>query len=228
MELLVKSKFNELYNLAVSKNYNEENLKLLETGFLFAEEKHRNQKRKSGEPYIIHPLSTAILLVEWNMDIETVVAGLLHDVIEDCEVNEEEMILLFGINIYNLVRYVTKVSSISKTTRHEMEKNLNSGIPNNDEYTVKVFLSMSKDLRAMIVKLADRLHNIRTIGALKPEKQQRIANETFTIYANIAGRLGMYEIKTELLDRSFQILHPQKYADVLAKINKLRETNDKP
>ncbi len=228
MDLLVKNKFDELYNLAKSKNYDEKSLQMLEKGFLYANEKHKDQKRKSGEPYIIHPLSTAILLVEWNMDIETVVGGLLHDVIEDCEVDENEMVNIFGESIVSLVKYVTKVSAISKKTRKEIEeeKKIETGITRDDSYTIQVFLSMSNDLRAMIIKLADRLHNMRTIGALPYEKQVRIANETFAIYANIAGRLGMYDIKTELLDRSFEVINPKDYNDVKNKILKMKAAND--
>lgn len=227
MELLVKNKFEELYNLAKSKNYDEKSLKLLERGFLYAYEKHINQKRKSGEPYIIHPLCAAILLVEWNMDIESVVAGLLHDVIEDCTVDQNEMIKEFGDSIVSLVTYVTKVSKISKKTRQDIEKNKDSGKDLNEDYTIQVFLSMSKDLRAMIIKLADRLHNMRTIDSLPYEKQVRIANETFAVYANVAGRLGMYDIKTELLDRSFKVLQPKEYNETVKLVDRMVEINSK-
>ncbi|WP_052663063.1 RelA/SpoT family protein [Mycoplasmoides pirum] len=206
---------------SLESNYDQEEIALIKKSLNFAFQKHENQKRKSGEPFIIHPLETAIKLVEWKMDVTTICAGLLHDILEDTEVTEEELIELFGNEITVLVQMVTKISLIAKKNREQNQlKNLN---PN---YQIQVFLSISKDIRAIIIKLADRFHNLSTIQFLNPIRQKAIAQETFDIYANIAGRLGMYNVKTQLLDQAFHIINYEAYTNTVSIINEYRLINE--
>lgn len=216
----VQVKIEELLNDAKKAGHSEEDLKKIENAALFAKEKHSKQFRKSGEPYIIHPIATASILLSWHMDTDTIITGILHDVLEDTLTTENEILTNFGINVYNLVKYVTKVSLMSKENRHDLDK-----LAIENSYVVQIFLSMSQDIRGMIVKLADRYHNMTTIQYLKPEKQKRIATETIAIYSKVAGRLGMYRIKTELQDMSFAILNPEAYKHVKDSVSKIVETN---
>ena len=178
----------------------------------FADKKHLNQKRKSGEPYIIHPLNTALNLIEWSMDVDCIIAGILHDIIEDTNTTKEEIENLFNKDVADIVETVSKVSNISKKNR---SKKIRESIGEREiDYHLKVMMSINSDYRAIIVKLADRLHNMQTINFLPHEKQLKIAQETMDIYANVAGRLGLYKIKTELLDLSFKTLFPTR-ADII-------------
>ncbi len=193
---------------------------LIRDAMAFASEKHAGQTRKSNDPFIIHPLETAIKLIEWKMDAATVCAGLLHDVLEDTEVTEAELEGRFGPEVCLLVRLVTKISLIAKKNRERGQShNLTP------DYQIQVFMSISKDIRAIVVKLADRFHNLGTIQYLPPERQKAIAQETFDIYANIAGRLGMYNVKTQLLDQAFQIIDYDAYANTVSIINQYRLVN---
>lgn len=201
-------------------NFSSEDIKLIKSAFNFANLKHGTQLRKSGEPYIIHPLETAIFLAEWKMDTPTIIAGLLHDVLEDTSCSKEEIEKKFGKVVADLVETVTKVSKISEENRAKQTYD-----EQNSQYIMKVLMSTSKDLRAIMVKIADRMHNMQTINHLKREKQLRIANETFNIYANIAGRLGLYSQKTKLLDLSFSIIEPEKYQELKSEIDKMLEEN---
>lgn len=217
---LVEQKKEELIKKVKKNKYSDEDIQNLIKAIEFADLKHKDQLRKSGEPYFIHPLSTAIFLVEWNMDIQTVIGGIFHDLLEDTKTTEEEIETNFSLDILKLVKIVTKVSEVSKSNRSNIvEEKIES------EYLVDLLLSMAHDLRGMIIKLADRLHNMLTIQYLKPEKQKKIANETLNIYANIAGRLGMYFVKTQLLDTSFKVLDNQAYLSTKAKIDKIVEKN---
>lgn len=214
-------KIQELKEALVNAKYKEEDINKVMEAANFAAVKHANQLRKSGEPYVIHPISTSIILIDWDMDVNTIIAGVLHDVLEDTETEEYEIEEKFGLEVLTLVKYVTKVSLFSKKNRtlqkekSEIEK----------DYTIQVFLSMSNDLRAMIIKLADRYHNMTTIKYLPEHKQKRIAQETIEIYAKIAGRLGMYNIKTDLLDMSFSVLNPYSYNSTKDKIEEIIEKN---
>ncbi|MBD5446037.1 MAG: bifunctional (p)ppGpp synthetase/guanosine-3',5'-bis(diphosphate) 3'-pyrophosphohydrolase [Mycoplasma sp.] len=197
-------------------NYNQNDIKSVRKAYDFALRKHGNQLRKSGEPYIIHPIETSIYLAEWKMDIPTVITGLLHDVLEDTDCTEEEIEKRFGSHVLEMVKTVTKVSKISDDSRaKEVYDETNS------EYIIKVIMSISKDLRPIMVKIADRMHNMTTISYLKKEKQIRIARETFNIYASIAGRLGLYQQKVTLLDLSFSVLEPNKYLETKEIINNI-------
>lgn len=210
-----------LTGLLKKMEFPSEEIKLVKKAFDFANLKHGSQLRKSGEPYIIHPLETAIFLAEWKMDTPTIITGILHDVLEDTSCSKEEIIEKFGKKVCELVEAVTKVSKLSGENRAKQTYD-NA----NNQYIIKVIMSMSKDLRAVMVKIADRMHNMQTINHLRREKQLRIANETFNIYANIAGRLGLYQQKTKLLDLSFSIMEPEKYQEVKSEIDKLLENNE--
>ncbi|MEG1820737.1 MAG: RelA/SpoT family protein [Malacoplasma sp.] len=195
-------------------------VKKIKSAYNFALKKHENQLRKSGEAYIIHPLETAISLLEWKMDCDTIITGLLHDILEDTDCTEKQMEKKFGPDITKMVKIVSKVSKISDKNRSEPKIKYD-----NNEYLIKVLMSISSDIRPMMVKIADRLHNMRTISHLKKEKQEKIANETFNIYANIAGRLGMYHQKTMLLDLSFSVLEPDRYEKMKKKLDDLVKNN---
>ncbi len=170
----------------------------------FIEEKHAGQYRKSGEPYVVHPIEVATILAELGMDIDTVVAGLLHDVLEDTETTYEELKENFGKDVADIVEGVTKLGKIHfKDVQTQKAENYR-----------KLILAFSKDLRVIFVKLADRLHNMKTLQCFSREKQVRIARETLEIYVPIANRLGLWKIKTELEDLCFMYLYPKEYEEV--------------
>ncbi len=168
--------------------------------YSFAEKAHHGQKRKNGEPYFSHVLATAETLQQWRMDEQTIVAGLLHDAVEDTQVTEDELKKSFGDEIAFLVDGVTKLSRIKYRGTEAKAENLR-----------KMILAISQDLRVVFIKLADRLHNMKTLSALQPAKQKRIAIETSEIYAAIAYRLGMWELSGELQDLAFLYIHPAEY-----------------
>lgn len=172
---------------------------LVARAYVFAEQAHKGQKRKSGDPYFVHVLATAERLKEWNMDDATVAAGLLHDVVEDTGTPRETIVKEFGEEIAFLVDGVTKLSHIKYRGTEEKIENLR-----------KMILALSKDLRVIFIKLADRLHNMQTLSAVPPQKQKRIALETNEIYAPIAYRLGMQQLSGELQDLAFPYIHPDK------------------
>ncbi|SKA59686.1 GTP pyrophosphokinase [Eubacterium uniforme] len=195
----------QLYDnlIKIIKMYHpSDDISMIEKAYNVAKECHGEQKRKSGEPYIIHPLSTAIILAELELDKETIVAGLLHDVIEDTTMTKEEVTEIFGDDVAQLVDGVTKLTQLSYDTDkvEEQAENLR-----------KMFLAMAKDIRVILIKLADRLHNMRTLQFMKPEKQKEKARETMDIYSPIANRLGISKIKTELDDLSLKYLEPDIY-----------------
>ena len=182
----------------------------------YAEEAHRGQYRKSGEPYIIHPLNVAIILTEIYADKESIVTALLHDTIEDCEVTEEEIEQEFGPTVLKLLRGVTKLSRIHFSTENEYLI----------DYYKKIIVGMSEDVRVIIIKLADRLHNMRTLWALSPEKQKRKAKESLEILAPISDHLGIHKITSELRDLSLRYLKPTAFYDIAEKLNKTKLERD--
>ncbi|WP_051904355.1 RelA/SpoT family protein [Hippea jasoniae] len=174
---------------------------LLDKAFLFAYEKHKDQKRASGEKYIVHPIHVAEIVSQFHLDSNSIIAALLHDVLEDTETTEEEIKELFGEDVLFLVKALTKISQIKYKNREEKQA---------DNFR-KMIVAMASDIRVILIKLADRLHNMRTIHFLPQEKRQRIAQETLDIYAPIAHRLGIYWLKSELEDLSFKHLFPEEY-----------------
>lgn len=195
---------------SVLKYHPSTDTSLIEKAYDVAREAHEGQKRKSGEPYIIHPLCVGIILAELELDKETIVAGLLHDVVEDTVMTPEEIAGEFGDEVELLVDGVTKLErlSYSKDKLEMQADNLR-----------KMFLAMSKDIRVILIKLADRLHNMRTLKYMRPEKQVEIAKETMDIYAPIAQRLGISKIKIELDDLALKYVQPDVYYDLVEKIN---------
>ncbi len=180
------------------------NLSKILSAYEFAAKAHGDQKRSSGEPYIVHPLSVAEILVDLGMDTDTICVGLLHDVVEDTEYTLDDIRALFGQDVALLVDGITKMSRIPIFDKEEQQAG----------NFMKVLLAMAHDIRVMIIKLADRLHNIRTLGYLPPYKQRRIAQETMNIYAPIAHRLGIRTIHEELEDTSFRYLDPYAYSEI--------------
>ena len=193
----------------VHKYHPSDDISMIEKAYKIAFEAHENQVSKSGEPYIIHPLCVSIVLADLELDKETIVAGLLHDVVEDTIMTNEEIIEVFGRDVAHLVDGVTKLNKLQyKGDRVEMQA----------DNLRKMFLAMAKDIRVIMIKLADRLHNMRTLRYMPEDKQQYIARETMDIYAPIAQRLGISKIKVELDDLSLKYLQPDVDYDLVKKI----------
>lgn len=211
--------------LRVHKYHPSDDITLIEKAYHLAERAHKDQVRKSGEPYIIHPLCVAIILADLEMDKETIAAGLLHDVIEDTIMTEDEIKEQFGSDVALLVDGVTKLEQLQFSNesgdkaldRFEMQA----------ENLRKMFLAMARDIRVIIIKLADRLHNMRTLKYKSLESQQRIAKETMEIYSPIAQRLGISKIKVELDDLSLKYLEPEAYYDLVDKIAVRKSVREK-
>ena len=194
----------------------EENLQLIRRAFEYAKEKHSGQYRKSGEEYIYHPLCTALILTTVYADTDTICAGLLHDVIEDCDVTKQELEEEFNSDIARLVDGVSKISKMHFSTENEALV----------EYYKKIIVGMSEDVRVIIIKLADRLHNMRTLWALPKEKQKIKAKEVLEILAPIAHHLGIHKIKSELEDLSLRYLKPDVFYDIAEKLNTTKLERD--
>ncbi|WP_416388335.1 RelA/SpoT family protein [Hominisplanchenecus murintestinalis] len=201
--------YQELIN-SVKKYHPSADISMIQKAYKIAHDAHEGQCRKSGEPYIIHPLCVAIILADLEMDKETIVAGLLHDVVEDTVMTSEEIVQEFSAEVALLVDGVTKLGQLSYSSDkvEEQAENLR-----------KMFLAMAKDIRVILIKLADRLHNMRTLKYMRPEKQKEKAQETMDIYAPIAQRLGISKIKVELDDLSLKYLEPEVYYDLVEKIS---------
>ena len=195
---------------------NEEQLEVIQKAYNFAKQKHDGQFRKSGEPYIIHPMNVALILTTIYADYETISAGFLHDVLEDCDCTSEEMEEAFGKNITKLVYGVTKLSKIHFSTENEYLI----------DYYKKIIVGMSEDVRVIIIKLADRLHNMRTLWALPEDRQKVKAREALEILAPIAHHLGIHKIKSELEDLSLRYLKPDVFYDIVEKLNKTKIERD--
>lgn len=196
--------FEDVKNVYSKYIHNPEELDKIYQAYLFASEKHKNQVRKSGDPYIVHLLGVARILSELNTGPTTIIAGLLHDTIEDTDTTEEEITEKFGKEVCYLVQGVTKVTRLSDYHNVDFEA----------ESHRKIFIAMAKDIRVIIIKLADRLHNMRTLQFQPPEKQKKIAKETRDVYAPIAHRLGLSQVKTELEDLSLFYLEREKFEEI--------------
>ncbi|MDP6495395.1 MAG: RelA/SpoT family protein, partial [Dehalococcoidia bacterium] len=194
-------------------------LKTVEEAYQFAEKCHQGQTRRSGEPFMEHPLSSAMILAELRMDSSTLISALLHDVVEDCNVPLGEVERKFGSEVGKLVGAVTKLGSIAwRASEGWSQGSRGNGDGRQAENLRRMLLAMAEDLRVVFIKLADRLHNMMTLGAFAPEKRRRIAQETLDIYAPLAHRLGMWDIKWQLEDLSFRYLDPRHYHQVARKL----------
>ena len=211
-EVLYKQLMDTVRAYHPSKNLTE-----IERAYQVAYDAHKTQFRKSGEPYIIHPICVGIILAELELDKETIIAGLLHDVVEDTPMTSEELSEQFGPEVALLVDGVTKLTQLNYSgDKIELQA----------ENLRKMFLAMAKDIRVILIKLADRLHNMRTLEYMKPEKQKIKARETMDIYSPIAQRLGISKVKIELDDLSLRYLQPEEYKELTIKINAKKENRD--
>ena len=201
--------FYDLIEKVRKYNDDEDELRIIEKAYNYAKEKHFTQKRITGDDYITHPLNVAYILTDVNADYKAICAALLHDTIEDSDGNFQEIENLFGYDIANLVECVTKINRI----------NFNSDSEQMAANQRKILVGLASDVRVLIIKLADRLHNMRTLYVFSPEKQQRKARETLEILTPVAHRLGMYKIKSELEDLCLRYLNPSAYFDILEKLN---------
>ncbi len=210
--------FSEHYDTmraAVLKRLPGVDMSIIDRAVEFANEKHKFQKRKDGSPYIIHPLATAQIVAEMGLDLDAVLGALLHDCIEDTDTSHDDVERLFGTTVAELVEGVTKLTRADFTSKEEAQM----------ENLRKMFMAMSKDIRVVLIKIADRLHNMRTMQYQTPEKQIKKCRETMDIYAPLAHRLGMQRIKWELEDIALRYLSPDNYSDIMAYLNAHKETD---
>ena len=218
-------------NAAITRAYKEllkvsyttlsdDDKKLIRSAFDVALDGHKNQRRRSGEAYIFHPLAVArIVAKEIGLDATSIAAALLHDVVEDCDdYSIVDIERLFGNTVAKIVDGLTKISSLSKD--QDMDVSLQA------ENFRKMLLTLNDDVRVIIIKIADRLHNMQTMDAMRPDKQVKIASETLYIYAPLAHRIGLYNIKTELEDLGLKYTEPEVYNDILYKIKESKEEQD--
>lgn len=207
----------EVLKKTVVKYHPSSDLDMITKAYELAKDAHKDQKRKSGEPYLIHPVCVAIILAQLEMDKETIVGGLLHDVVEDTKYTTEDLTELFGAEVAALVDGVTKLTKINYSAdKLELQA----------ENLRKMFLAMAKDIRVIIIKLADRLHNMRTMQYMRPEKQKEKSRETMDIYAPIADRLGISKVKVELDDLSLQYLEPDIYKELEEQFNLIKSSKE--
>ena len=199
---------------AKRKNRNIDTYKI-KKAYSYAENKHKNQYRKSGEPYIIHPLHVAYTLAKLGLDTQTICAALLHDVVEDTNACYGDIEKNFGTEIAQIVEGVTKITELFKSVEEKQAENYN-----------KMFGAMEKDIRIIILKLADRLHNINTLEHLKRDRQIAISKETIELYAPIAYKLGMYELKTQLEDGAFKYLYPDDYKNIIIELEEKKKQKE--
>ena len=202
----------------IRRYHPDDNMELVRSAYAFSEQAHREQRRKSGDPYFVHPCAVAVILADLMLDATTIAAGLLHDCVEDVEeITSQTIRETFGQDVELLVDGVTKLSKLNFSSREEQQA----------ESLRKMFLAMAKDIRVVLIKLADRLHNMRTLKYQKPERQVPIARETLDIYAPLAHRLGVYTIKWELEDLALRYIDPDGYYDLVAKVGMRREEREK-
>src|SRR6187399_1208926 len=191
-------------------------LELLRRAYVFSAYEHKGQVRRSGEPYLVHPLQVADLLADMKLDVVAIAAGLLHDIVEDTQTPIGRIRELFGSDVAHVVEGVTKIGAIPFSSSEERQA----------ENFRKMLLAMVDDIRVILVKLADRLHNMRTLGHLPEERRVKVAQETRDIYAPIANRLGMSKVKNELEELSFRYLEPQTYESLRARVDAKRRATE--
>ena len=196
--------FKEIKEILISQKYAQEDIALIEKAYKFAKKLHDGQFRVSGEPYIIHPCEVAKILVGLEVDTHTLIAAFLHDILEDTDTKPETIEELFGTDVLNLVQGVTKLGKLQFKSKEERQA----------ENFRRLFIAMANDIRVIFLKLADRLHNMRTLNFMEEAKQKKIAGETLEIFAPLANRLGIYKIKAELEDLSLKYLEPDKYYEI--------------
>lgn len=213
---MIENEFRELLAAYLGSNHRKK-VEIIERAYRFAKAAHKGVRRRSGEPYILHPIAVAkIVISELGLGSTSICAALLHDVVEDTEYTREDIEAAFGPKIAGIVEGLTKISGGIFGDRASLQA----------ENFRKLLLSMSNDIRVVLIKMADRLHNMRTLGSLRPEKQYKIAGETLYVYAPLAHRLGLFKIKTELEDLAFRYEHPQKYAEIVAKVSESEAHRD--
>lgn len=196
--------FKAIKELLITQQHSQEDIELVEKAYKFAKKLHEGQFRVSGEPYIIHPVEVAKILVGLEVDTHTLIAAFLHDVLEDTDTKPETIEKLFGSDVLTLVQGVTKLGKLQFKSKEERQA----------ENFRRLFIAMANDMRVIFLKLADRLHNMRTLNFMEPQKQKKIAQETLDIFAPLANRLGIYKIKAELEDLSLRYLDPDKYYEI--------------
>ncbi|MGD2294255.1 MAG: HD domain-containing protein, partial [Candidatus Aminicenantes bacterium] len=209
-------RFNDILEKLAS-TYSEKDLTLLKKAYVFAASAHKGQVRRSGEPYLSHPLEVANMLADMKMDLTTLTAGLLHDVLEDTDVTAPDLQKAFGKDITHLVEGVTKISLVQESSPETRQA----------ESIRKIILAMTDDLRVIFIKLADRIHNLKTLKFLSEKKQKQIAQETLDLYAPIANRLGMGRVKAELEDLSFRYVAPDSYFKIASLVDPKRRQAEK-
>ena len=210
-EEMINQAFHELLNDYLATKHRKR-VEIITKAFNFANQAHKGIKRRSGEPYIMHPIAVAsIVCNEIGLGSTSICAALLHDVVEDTDYTVEDIENIFGPKIAQIVDGLTKISGGIFGDRASAQA----------ENFKKLLLTMSNDIRVILIKIADRLHNMRTLGSMLPNKQYKIAGETLYIYAPLANRLGLYKIKTELENLSFKYEHPEEYAEIEEKLNNL-------
>jgi len=208
-------RFNDILD-KVSGSYSDKAITLLKKAYVFAASAHQGHLRRSGEPYLSHPLEVANMLADMRMDHKTLAAALLHDVLEDTEVTPVELRKAFGQEVADLVEGVTKISRVQETSTEDRQA----------ETIQKIILAMTDDLRVIFIKLADRVHNLKTLNVLSAGQQKRIARETLEIYAPIAGRLGMGRIKAELEDMAFRYVTPEDFFRISSLVEPQRKRSE--
>ena len=201
--------YQKLEDIIIGYNQSAD-LSAVRKAYEFAKDLHHNQVRLSGEPYIFHPLSVATILAQMEMDTDTIISALLHDTVEDTDCTSEDLVREFGESVAELVDGVTKLGRIPYSSQEEQQV----------ENLRKMFLAMAKDIRVILIKLADRLHNMRTLKSMSEEKQRKKALETMEVFAPLAHRLGISKIKWELEDLSLRFLDPIAYQEILLSINR--------
>ena len=208
-EVIIKEKWDDLLLSCTKICKNDEDWNFIKRAFFLAKEAHQGVRRRSGEPYLLHPIAVAkIVIEEIGLGVKSVVAALLHDVVEDTEYTVEDMERIFGPKIASMVDGLTKMSGVFNAETSEQA-----------EYFRKVLLTLSDDVRVILIKIADRLHNMRTLGAMPMNKQIKITGETIYLFAPLAYRLGLYSIKSELEDLCMKYRFPQQYAEITQKLN---------